>query len=84
MTDYRYRVQVGNEYTYRETGSELDDLIRDLTLGNDVYERLGGLLAKAKGIDPPQKRRTAKFEEIKITVEEYTPPKEGKWHKCQD
>jgi len=55
MTDYRYRVQVGNEYTYRETGSELDDLIRDLTLGNDVYERLGGFVSKGQGDRPAPK-----------------------------
>jgi hypothetical protein len=84
MTDYRYRVQVGNEYTYRESGIELDQLIRNLA-DNDEYNQLDALLAKARGNDAPaQKRRTAKLEQIKITVEQYTPRKEGKWHKCEE
>ena len=85
MTDYRYRVQVGDEYTYRESGLELDRLIRNLT-NNHEYNQLDALLAKARETDTPnapKKRRTAKLEEIKITVEKYTPPEEGKWHKCE-
>ena len=48
---YRYRIQVGNEYTYRESGLELDHLIQDL-LANDKHEqldkRLDALLAKLR------------------------------------
>jgi hypothetical protein len=84
MKEYRYRIQVGDEYTYRESGLELDQLIRNLA-DNLEYNQLDALLAKARGNDAPaQKRRTAKLEEIKITVEQYTPPKEEKWHKCEE
>jgi hypothetical protein len=44
---YRYRVQVGNEYTYRESGLELDHLIQDL-LPNKLDAQLDALLAKLR------------------------------------
>ena len=93
---YRYRIQMGNEYTYRESGLELDHLIQDL-LANDKHEqldkRLDALLAKLRrsGVGtatpaqvkqvphPPPKKRVAKLEEIKISLEEYAASKKPKW-----
>jgi hypothetical protein len=84
MANYRYRIQVGNEYTYRETGDQLDRLIRDLT-GESVEDRAAEIqynLARARGLDPPPpaKPRKAKLQEIKITLEEYTPPRKERWY----
>jgi hypothetical protein len=82
MKDYRYRIEVGNEYTYRETGFEVDLLIGDLI--DNIDGKLDALLAKAKGTEPPKKQRTARLGEIRITVEAYTPrPKEAKWRKVE-
>ena len=48
MRNYRYKIQVGGEYTYRKTGPELDDLIYSLTSNATIAE----LLAQT-GITPP-------------------------------
>jgi hypothetical protein len=90
MTYYRYFVQVGDQYTYRDGSYELDSLVQGLLDNGIEYEgrlaEVSRLLRKAKGEDVPDppKLQPVAPEKIKITVEKVPPPrppKKEKWHK---
>jgi len=85
MTHYRYRIQVGDQYTYRESLLELDRLVQDLLdegLGEGRDAKLARLIRKAKGSsspEPPPAKKVA-AEDILITVETTRAPQQQKWH----
>jgi hypothetical protein len=88
MTHYRYRIQVGDRYTYRTSAYALDGLVQDLLDEGIEFEgKLASaerLLRKAKGenVPEPPESKPVPPEEIRITVEKIPPPPEKeKWHK---
>jgi hypothetical protein len=93
MTHYRYRIQVGDQYTYRDDSISLDRLVQDLLDEGIGYEgtnaKLGRLLRKAKGEPPepePPKPKSVLAEQILITVEKVPPPrppKKEQWRKVE-
>jgi hypothetical protein len=74
MTYYRYRIQVGDEYTYRSSSYALDLLVQGLLEGVDyehMLEAADRLAAQARGEDLPAHRRRrppVRAEEIRISV----------------
>jgi hypothetical protein len=95
VTHYKYRIQVGDEYTYRDSPYTLDLLVQCLLdQGPDssrarAQAAVDRLLAKAKGEEvaelPPQ-RPPVRAEEIQITVvvvspSFFPPGAEEGWHK---
>jgi hypothetical protein len=90
MTHYRYRIQVGDEYTYRDGVIALDSLVQDLLDRGVHYEgkmaECARLMRKARGesVAAPPKPKPVPPEDIKITVEKIPPPpppEKEKWHK---
>jgi hypothetical protein len=89
MTRYKYRIQIGDEYTYRDSSHALDMLVLALLDGAD-YERMlqavERLEAKARGQDLPElppPRPPVRAEDIRITVvmEPLKRNPEEDWHK---
>jgi hypothetical protein len=87
MTHYRYRIQVGDQYTYREAHS-LHHLVQDLLDEGVGYEgdlaEAHRLLRQAQGESVPERPKSKPVppEEIKITVEKIpSAPEKEKWHK---
>jgi len=84
---YRYRVQVGDEYTYRDSSYRLDKLVWELLNG---YEDIETTLAKLQGKKTKAKKRPpapVPFKDIQITVVPAPPtkePQEEKWHKGKE
>ena len=74
MTELRYRIQVGNKYTYRDTHYKMDRLVKELIDGDSIQD----LLAQVRGIKTEQK--PVKPEEISIAVEIAPPKSEEQWH----
>ena len=88
MTHYKYRIQVGDEYTYRSSMYALDGLVQSLLDGSSGLEAdVEGLLAKARGKDVPElapPRPPVPAEDIWISVVVVEPPErrpEEGWHK---
>ena len=89
MTHFKYRIKVGDEYTYRSGAYALDLLVSSLLEGVDEHtlaatERLA---AKARGEEVPKqppRRPPVQAQDIQISVVVVEPPKrrpqEG-WHK---
>ena len=89
MTHYKYRIQVGDEYTYRSGAYALDLLVSSLLEGVDHGHTLAAerLAAKARGEEVPKqppRRPPVQAQDIQISVVVVEPPKrrpqEG-WHK---
>jgi hypothetical protein len=74
MTELRYRIQVGNKYTYRNSSYEMESLVRKLIDGDSVES----LQAQIRGIKA--EKTLVKPEAISITVEISPKPKEEEWH----
>jgi len=58
VTHYKYRIQVGDEYTYRDSSYSLDLLVQSLLDGANRHGELDRLLAKARGeevAEPPRR-----------------------------
>ena len=71
MTHYKYRIQVGDEYTYRDSSYALDLLVQSLLDGANRHGELVRLVAKARGkevAEPTPRRPPVRAEEIQITV----------------
>jgi hypothetical protein len=90
MTRYRYRIEVGDQYTYRGDSFALDHLIHELLDEGINYESaVGRLLRKARGdenVPEPPKCEPIPAEAIRITVERLPPPppaEEEKWHRIE-
>jgi hypothetical protein len=93
MSHYRYRIQVGDQYTYRNDSFALDRLVEELLdkgLGYEGNEaKLGRLLRKAQGHPPepePPEPKPVLAEDIRITVEKVPPPprpKKQPWRKAE-
>jgi hypothetical protein len=89
MTHYRYRIQVGDQYTYRNGSYEMDRVVQDLLdegVGYDRDAQISRLLRMAKGEDVPEPPESEPVppEQIRITVEKIRPPRrpeKEKWHK---
>jgi len=89
MTHYRYRIQIGDQYTYRSGEYELGHLVEALLnhgVGYDQLEEINRLVRKAKGknVPDPPKPVPVPPEKIRITVEKVAPPRppqKEKWHK---
>jgi len=88
VTHFKYRIKVGDEYTYRSGAYALDLLVSSLLEGVDEHtlpatERLA---AKARGEEVPEQlpRPPVQAQDIQISVVVVEPPKrrpqEG-WHK---
>jgi hypothetical protein len=78
VIDYRYRVQVGDEYATCESGMELDTIVRSLLCETDARS----LVSRALGKPEPAPPKRAKMADIFITLEEAPPPpEEPKWTK---
>ena len=88
VTHYKYRIQIGDEYTYRSNGYALDLLVSSLLEGVDHGHTLAAerLAAKARGEEVPEQlpRPPVQAQDIQISVVVVEPPKrrpqEG-WHK---
>jgi hypothetical protein len=92
VTHFKYRIQVGDEYTYRSSAYALDLLVQSLLEGVDYEHTLAAaerLAAKKKArgeevAEPAPRRPPVRAEEIRIAVVVVSPPKlrpqEG-WHK---
>ena len=85
MTHYKYRIQVGDEYTYRSSMYAMDLLVRSLLDGSSGLEDdIEGLLAKARGKDVSElapRRPPVRAEDIWISVVVEPPerrPEEGR------
>jgi hypothetical protein len=93
VTHYKYRIQVGDEYTYRDSPYALDLLVQCLLdQGPDssrarAQAAVDRLLAKAKGeevAELPPRRPPVRAQDIQITVVVVSPPErraEEGWHK---
>ena len=75
VTHYKYRIQVGDEYTYRGSPYALDLLVQCLLDHGPDYlgtqAAVDRLLAKAKGeevAELPPRRPPVRAQEIQITV----------------
>jgi hypothetical protein len=66
MTELRYRIQVGNKYTYRNSSYDMERLVKDLIDGSNT--RMNNLLAEMKG-QKFEEPKLVKPEEITIMVE---------------
>ena len=75
-THYRYRIQVGDEYTYRESSFTLDQLVFELLEGERAS--IDVLVA-----DPDTARQPVAPEAIQITVERTAKPEKEKWYKVE-
>ena len=80
MTHFKYRIQVGEEYTYRDSSYTLGVLVQSLLDGVMDSERTSAevdrLLAKVRGGEVPElapRRTSVRAEEIEITVEVVEP-----------
>jgi hypothetical protein len=87
VTHFKYRIQVGDEYTYRASSYGLDLLVQSLLDGvPDSKAAVDRLLAKARGEEVPEQppRPLVRAQDIQISVVVVEPPKrrpqEG-WHK---
>jgi hypothetical protein len=96
VTYFKYRIQVGGEYTYRDSSYALDLLVQGLLEGVDYEHMLAAaerLAAKARGEQPTELapvrspvRSPVRAEEIRISVAVVEPPKrrpEEGWHKAE-
>jgi hypothetical protein len=90
VTHFKYRIQVGDEYTYRSGAYALDLLVSSLLEGVDYEHTVQAaerLAAKARGeevAEPAPWRPPVRAEEIRIRVVVVEPPKlipEEGWHK---
>jgi hypothetical protein len=87
VTHYKYRIQVGDEYTYRDSSYALDLLVQSLLDGANRHGEFDRLLAKAKGEEVGElapRRPPVRAEEIRISVVVVAPPErkpEEGWHK---
>jgi len=90
MIYFRYKIQVRDQYTYRDGGHELDRLVRDLLAEGVGYEgdlaEARRLLLQAKGekVPEPPKCKPVPPGKVRITVEVVPPPKppeKEKWRK---
>jgi len=75
VTHYKYRIQVGDEYTYRDSSYALDLLVQCLLDHGPDYlgtqAAVDRLLAKAKGeevAELPPRRPPVRAQDIQITV----------------
>jgi len=93
VTHFKYRIQVGEEYTYRDSSYTLGVLVQSLLDGVMDSERTSAevdrLLAKVRGEEVPElapRRAPVRAEEIEITVEVVEPRErraEEGWHKAE-
>jgi hypothetical protein len=76
--ELRYRIQVRNRYTYRDSSNAMERLVQDLIDG--PRPRIDSMLAEfstgRKAVEP----ELVKPEEITITVEVAPKPEEEEWH----
>jgi hypothetical protein len=82
VTHYKYRIQVGDEYTYRGSPYALDLLVQCLLDHGPDYlgtqAAVDRLLAKAKGkevAEPRPRRPPVQAQDIQISVVVVEPPK---------
>jgi hypothetical protein len=73
MTELRYRIQVGNRYTYRASAYDLESLVRKLIDGDS----LESLTAQIRGIKSVETR--VKPEQISIALEIAPPKQDEQW-----
>jgi hypothetical protein len=92
VTHFKYRIQVGDKYTYRSSSYALDLLVQGLLEGVDyehMLEAADRLAAKARGEEVPAhrpRRPPVRAEEIRIRVVVVAPPErkpEEGWLKAE-